>query len=97
MCFPAHGAGMVKGALIECTETGVFLNNGTIVCLSPQRMSRNSEFCVHRTDAYSEDLPPLLLSVSAFPLQTRGSLFWFFSPVGLACSGMPSQRKNVLE
>lgn len=35
MCFPAHGAGMVKRALIECTEMGVFPNNERIVHLSP--------------------------------------------------------------
>lgn len=29
LCFP--GAGMVKRALIECTEKGLFLNNGRIV------------------------------------------------------------------
>lgn len=78
MCFLAHGAGMVKGALIECTEKGVFLNNGSFVCLSPQRMSRNSAFSVHCTDTYSEDFPPFLLSSLSFSPQTRGSLFLFF-------------------
>lgn len=33
MCIPAHGAGMVKGVLIECTGRVFFLNNGRIVCL----------------------------------------------------------------